>query len=149
LFITGEDEPAHDFAATGNQVAAAFFGAGMRANKSAAGTVVVRKIEAVEGGADDSDESAENSDADVLSGLATNADSLAAPTSPQPTSPVPPAAPAGNVPTLPVPPPVAGNRSTTSPSSPVQQPGTTLGPADGEESANDGPSAYEKPPSIP
>lgn len=64
LFVTGEDEPAHDFTETGNQVAAAFLDAGLRANGSGAGMVTVGHIDAVEGGDDDSDDSDENSDAD-------------------------------------------------------------------------------------
>ncbi|HEX5155616.1 MAG TPA: hypothetical protein VFW17_00245 [Ktedonobacterales bacterium] len=77
LFITGEDEPAHDFTETGNQVVAALLNGGMHANVSGAGVAKVEKIEAVEGGDDDSDE---DSDADALSGLVANADpSLSAP----------------------------------------------------------------------
>jgi hypothetical protein len=66
FFITGEDEPAHDFTETGNQVVAALLNGGMHANVSGAGTAKVEKIEAVEGGDDDSDE---DSDTDALSGL--------------------------------------------------------------------------------
>lgn len=78
LFITGEDEPAHDFTETGNQVVAALLNGGMHANVSGAGVAKVEQIEAVEGGDDDSDE---DSDADALSGLVANADpSLSAPT---------------------------------------------------------------------
>ena len=64
LFVTGEDEPAHDFTETGNQVARAFLDAGMRANGSGAGMVTVGRIEAVEGGDDDSGDPDENSEAD-------------------------------------------------------------------------------------
>ena len=129
FFVTGEDEPAHDFSETGNQVVAAFLNAGMHANISGAGGASVQKIEAVEGGDDDSDDgsddaSDENSDADALSGLVANADAPASaaptPTPPQPTSTMTPAAPAGNVPTLPAALPIAGDRPTTAPSSPVQ-----------------------------
>ena len=128
FFVTGEDEPAHDFSETGNQVVAAFLNAGMHANISGAGGASVQKIEAVEGGDDDSDDgsddaSDENSDADALSGLVANADAPASaaptPTPPQPTSTMTPAAPAGNVPTLPAAPPIAGDRPTTAPSSPA------------------------------
>lgn len=149
LFVTGDDSPGHDFAETGNQVVAAFFDAAIRANGGGAAKATVRKIEAVEGGDDDSDDSDDDSDTDALSGLVADAEPPTSPTSPQPTSSVTPEAPAGNVPTLPVPPPVAGNKPTTSPSSPIQQPGTTLGDAAGEEAANDGPSEHEKPPYTP
>ena len=75
FFITGEDEPAHDFTETGNQVVAALLNGGMHANISGAGTAKVEKIEAVEGGDDDSDDdSNEDSDTDALSGLVANAD---------------------------------------------------------------------------
>jgi len=75
FFITGEDEPAHDFTETGNQVVAALLNGGMHANVSGAGTAKVEKIEAVEGGDDDSDDdSDEDSDTDALSGLVANAD---------------------------------------------------------------------------
>ena len=66
FFISGEDEPAHDFTETGNQVVAALLNGGMHANISGAGTAKVEQIEAVEGGDDDSDENSEN---DALSGL--------------------------------------------------------------------------------
>ena len=89
FFITGEDEPAHDFTETGNQVVAALLNGGMHANVSGAGAAKVEKIEAVEGGDDDSDDdSDEDSDADALSGLVANADSSAGPphaAPPQPT----------------------------------------------------------------
>ena len=75
FFITGEDEPAHDFTETGNQVVAALLNGGMHANVSGAGTAKVEKIEAVEGGDDDSDDdSDEDSNTDALSGLVANAD---------------------------------------------------------------------------
>lgn len=78
FFVTGDDEPAHDFTETGNQVVTAFLDAGMHANVSGSGTATVEKIEAVEGGDDDAeDDSDENSDADALSGLVANADSPA------------------------------------------------------------------------
>jgi hypothetical protein len=66
FFISGEDEPAHDFTETGNQVVAALLNGGMHANISGAGTAKVEQIEAVEGGDDDSDE---DSDTDALGGL--------------------------------------------------------------------------------
>ena len=76
LFVTGDDEPAHDFTETGQQVVTAFLNAGMHANVSGAGTATVQKIEAIEGGDDDSgdDDADDNSDADALSGLVANAD---------------------------------------------------------------------------
>ena len=81
FFITGEDEPAHDFTETGNQVVAALLNGGMHANVSGAGTAKVEKIEAVEGGDFDSDDdSDQDSDADALSGLVANADSPTIPT---------------------------------------------------------------------
>ena len=75
LFVTGDDEPAHDFTETGQQVVTAFLNAGMRANVSGAGTATVQQIEAIEGGDDDAgdDDADENSDADALSGLVANA----------------------------------------------------------------------------
>ncbi len=68
FFVSGEDEPAHDFTETGNQVVAALLnaGIGMHANVSGAGTAKVEQIEAVEGGDDDSDD---DSDTVALSGL--------------------------------------------------------------------------------
>lgn len=170
FFVTGEDEPAHDFTETGSQVVAAFLNAGMHANAAASSasgasappTASVQKIEAVEGGDDDSDEdSDENSDDDALSGLVADADAPTTaagvqptapsaaptePTAPQPTSAMTPDAAAGKVPTLPAAAPMAGDRPTTSDSSPVQQPGTTLGDVPGEEAANDGPAEHEGPP---
>jgi hypothetical protein len=93
LFVTGDDEPAHDFTETGQQVVTAFLNAGMHANVSGAGTATVQKIEAIEGGDDDSgdDDSDENSDADALSGLVANADAPVAPATPSasPSAPVP------------------------------------------------------------
>ena len=71
FFVTGEDEPAHDFTETGNQVIAALLNAGMRANISGAGAAKVEQIEAVEGGDDDSDD---DSDSDALSGLVSDDD---------------------------------------------------------------------------
>ena len=150
FFVTGEDEPAHDFTETGNQVVAAFLNAGMHANVAVSGvsataTASVQKIEAIEGGDDDSDEdSDEESNGDALSGLAADADSAgarpaapsAAPTEPAPSQPASAMTP------------IAGDRPTTSDSSLVRQPGTTLGEADGEEAANDGPSEHEKPPHV-
>lgn len=105
FFVTGDDEPAHDFTETGQQVVAALLNAGMHANISGSGTATVQKIEAVEGGDDDSDDdSDENSDADALSGLVANADPPAAsvtPATPSPApsvdSPAPPPATGGNV----------------------------------------------------
>src|SRR5690348_10604957 len=89
FFITGEDEPAHDFTETGNQVVTALLNGGMHANVSGADTAKVEKIEAVEGGDDDSDDdSDEDSDTDVLSGLVANTDpspSAPANSPPQPT----------------------------------------------------------------
>jgi len=66
FFVTGDDEPAHDFTETGRQVVSALLNAGMHANVTGAGTAKVEQIEAVEGGDDDSDE---DSDTDALSGL--------------------------------------------------------------------------------
>ena len=85
LFVTGDDEPAHDFTETGQQVVTAFLNAGMHANVSGAGTATVQKIEAIEGGDDDSgdDDADENSDADALSGLVANADAPGAPVTPE------------------------------------------------------------------
>lgn len=82
FFVTGDDEPAHDFTETGNQVIAAFLDAGMHANISGSGAATVEKIEAIEGGDDDSDE---DSDTDALSGLVANTDSAnsSAPAQPQ------------------------------------------------------------------
>ena len=81
LFVTGDDEPAHDFTETGHQVVTAFLNAGMHANVSGAGTATVQQIEAIEGGDDDSgdDDADENSDADALSGLVANAAAPVAP----------------------------------------------------------------------
>ena len=154
LFVTGEDEPAHDFTETGNQVVAQFLNAGMagmHTNIGGAATATVEKIEPIEGGDDDSDDdSDEDSDGDALSGLTasatTQAPTPAAPTPAEPTSTMTPSAPAGNVPTLPAAPPISGSRPTTSPSSPVQQPGTTQGEAVGEETAQTTPSEHEEPP---
>lgn len=155
FFVTGEDEPAHDFTETGSQVVAAFLNAGMHANAAASSasgasappTASVQKIEAVEGGDDDSDEdSDENSDDDALSGLVADADAPTTAAGVQPTSAMAPDAAAGKVPTLPAAAPMAGDRPTTSDSSPVQQPGTTLGDVPGEEAANDGPAEHEGPP---
>ncbi len=71
FFVTGEDEPAHDFTETGRQVVEALLNAGMHANVSGPGAATVEKIEAVEGGDDDSDDdnSDEATDSDALSGL--------------------------------------------------------------------------------
>lgn len=155
FFVTGEDEPAHDFTETGSQVVAAFLNAGMHANAAASSasgasappTASVQKIEAVEGGDDDSDEdSDENSDGDALSGLVADADAPTTAAGVQPTSAMTPDAAAGKVPTLPAAAPMAGDRPMTSDSSPVQQPGTTLGDVPGEEAANDGPAEHEGPP---
>ena len=151
FFVTGEDEPAHDFTETGNQVVAAFLNAGMHANISGASGVTVQKIEAVEGGDDDSDDdSDENSDADALSGLVANADAPAAiaptPAPPQPTSTITPEAPAGNVPTLPVAPPIAGDRPATAPSSPVQGQSQRGEHAGSEEESDHGPEQAAPPP---
>ena len=77
FFVTGDDEPAHDFTETGRQVVAALLDAGIHTNVSGTGTTTVEKIEAVEGGDDDSDD---DSDTDALSGLVANADSPATPT---------------------------------------------------------------------
>jgi hypothetical protein len=66
IFVTGEDEPAHDFTETGNQVVAALFSTGMHTLFSGAGSATVEKIEALEGGDDDS---GDDSDEDALSGL--------------------------------------------------------------------------------
>lgn len=71
FFVTGDDEPAHDFAETGHQVVAALLDAGMHANVSGSGTATLEKIEAVEGGDDDSDD---DSDTDALSGLVNDDD---------------------------------------------------------------------------
>ena len=151
FFVTGEDEPAHDFTETGNQVVAAFLNAGMHANISGASGVTVQKIEAVEGGDDDSDDdSDENSDADALSGLVANADAPAAiaptPAPPQPTSTITPEAPAGNVPTLPVAPPITADRPTTAPSSPVQGQSQRGEHAGSEEESDHGPEQAAPPP---
>lgn len=87
FFVTGDDDPAHDFTETGKQAVTAFLDAGMRANISGAGTATVEKLEAVEGGDDDSEgDSDESSDADALSGLVANADP---PASAQPAPPAP------------------------------------------------------------
>lgn len=75
LFVTGDDEPAHDFTETGKQVVTAFLDAGMHTNTSGAGTATLEQLEAVEGGDDDSDDdSDEGSDTDALSGLVATAD---------------------------------------------------------------------------
>ena len=153
FFVTGEDEPAHDFTETGNQVVAAFLNAGMHANAavsgaSAAPTASVQKIEAVEGGDDDSEEdSDEESDGDALSGLV--ADAGASTGTPASAPGAQPAA-LSAAPTEPAMPPIPGDRPTTGDSSAVQQPGTTLGEVDvdGEAAANDGPSEHEKPPHV-
>jgi hypothetical protein len=91
FFVTGDDEPAHDFTETGKQAVTAFLDAGMHANVSGAGTATVEKLEAVEGGDDDSEgDSDESSDTDALSGLVANADP---PASAQAASPAPSPAP--------------------------------------------------------
>ena len=150
FFVTGEDAPAHDFTETGNQVVTAFLNAGMKAsmhaNISGANGVTVQKIEAIEGGDDDSgDDSDEESDADALSGLAPDA-AAPAPTPTQPTSTVTPEAPASNVPTLPAAPPITGERPTTAPSSPVQEQSQRGEHAGSEEESDHGPEQAAPPP---
>ncbi len=71
FFVTGDDEPAHDFTEMGRQVVSALLNAGMHANVSGAGAATVEQIEAVEGGDDDSDD---DSDTDALSGLVNDDD---------------------------------------------------------------------------
>ena len=157
FFVTGEDAPAHDFTETGNQVVTAFLNAGMKAsmhaNISGANGVTVQKIEAIEGGDDDSDDSGddsdENSDADApASNSDADAPASAAPTPipPQPTSTVTPEAPAGNVPTLPAAPPITGERPTTAPSSPVQGQSQRGEHAGSEEESDHGPEQAAPPP---
>lgn len=91
FFVTGEDDPAHDFTETGNQVVAAFLNAGMHANVNGSGAATVEKIEAIEGGDDDSgDDSDEGSSGDALSDATASAAppatpaSASAPAQPQP-----------------------------------------------------------------
>jgi hypothetical protein len=147
LFVTGEDEPAHDFTETGYQVVSALLNVGMRADISGTGSAKVEKIEAVEGGDDDSDDdSDEDSDADALSRLVANADAPSTP--PQPTRSDISMASASNGPTPPVSPPISGERPTASAPSQVRQPGTSPGDADGGESGNDGPTEHERPPHV-
>lgn len=151
FFVTGEDEPAHDFTQTGNQVVAAFLNAGMHANVSGVDGTTVQNIEAVEGGDDDSDDdSDEDSGADALSGLVANADAPASsaptPAPPQPTSTVTPEAPAGAAPTLPVAPPITAERPTTAPSSPVQGQPQRGEHAGSEEESDHGPEQAAPPP---
>jgi hypothetical protein len=89
FFVTGEDDPAHDFTETGNQVVTAFLNAGMHANVSGSGAATVEKIEAIEGGDDDSEDgSDEASSGDALSDAVASAAPPAATAPAQP----PPAA---------------------------------------------------------
>jgi hypothetical protein len=82
FFVTGDDDPAHDFTETGNQVVAAFLNAGMHANVSGSGVATVEKIEAIEGGDDDSDDdSDEGSSGDALSDATASAAPPATPAS--------------------------------------------------------------------
>lgn len=97
FFVTGDDDPAHDFTETGNQVVTAFLNGGMqsvRANVAGAPAATVEKIEAVEGGDDDSDDDSDSESNDVLSDVlpAANASSPS-PASTTSTPPTPPAAP--------------------------------------------------------
>ncbi|HEX6541718.1 MAG TPA: hypothetical protein VF040_08190 [Ktedonobacterales bacterium] len=153
FFVTGEDAPAHDFTETGKQVIAQFLNAGtagMRANiagtDASAGTATLERIEAIEGGADDSEsDSDDESSSDALSGLTAHIPPATTPTPPEPASTMAPSARAGDVPTLPVAPPIPGNRTTTADSSPAQQ-DTTRGEKAGSLDDADGPSEHEQPP---
>jgi hypothetical protein len=132
LFITGDDEPAHDFTETGKQVVTAFLDAGMHTNVAGAGSAKVESIEALEGGDDDSDDDSDES-ADALSGVLPKATL---------TPPTPPAS-------APAPQPSAATTPAGSPSASAASPPAKHAADKAPDEAPDSNSAVDAPPNAP